>query len=78
LFIPGVASPGGAGYDFFWGNQSRIGWRGGRMHWARILAFVFAGMPIYVGLTAEDRRQNKHVRFAYGMYYQDQGFVPID
>jgi hypothetical protein len=38
----------------------------------------FAGMPIYVGLTAEDRRQNKHVRFAYGMYYQDQGFVPID
>src|SRR5947209_9231019 len=24
----------------FLGNQSRIGWRGGRMHWARILAFV--------------------------------------
>jgi len=36
-----------------------------------------AGIPIYVGLIAEDRRQNKHVRFAYGMYYQDQGFVPI-
>jgi hypothetical protein len=25
---------------FFLGNQSRIGWRGGRMDWARILAFV--------------------------------------
>jgi hypothetical protein len=37
----------------------------------------FAGMAIYLGLTAEDRRQNKHVRFAYGMHYQDQGFVPI-
>jgi len=36
-----------------------------------------ARMPIYVGHIAEDRRQNKHVRFAYGMYYQDQGFVPI-
>jgi hypothetical protein len=34
-------------------------------------------MAIYLGLTAEDRRQNKHVRFAYGMHYQDQGFVPI-
>ena len=33
-------------------------------------------MPIYLGLTAEDRRQNKQVRFAYGMHYQDQGFVP--
>src|SRR5262249_29679278 len=33
------ASLGGAGYDF-WGNQSRIGRRGGRMDWARILAFV--------------------------------------
>src|SRR5215471_19134560 len=30
---------GGAGYDF-WGKQSRIGRRGGRMDWARILAFV--------------------------------------
>jgi hypothetical protein len=28
LSIPGVTSPGGAGYDFG-GNQSRIGWRGG-------------------------------------------------
>ncbi len=37
----------------------------------------FAGMPIQVGIAAEDRRQNKHVRFAYGMYYQDHGFVPI-
>src|SRR2546425_11433318 len=39
LSIPVVASPGGAGYDF-WANQSRIGWRGGRMDWARVLAFV--------------------------------------
>src|SRR2546425_6754004 len=39
LSIPVVASPGGAGYDF-WANQSRIGWRGGRMDWARILAYV--------------------------------------
>src|SRR6266446_3177730 len=37
--IPVVAAPGGAGYDF-WGNQSRTGWRGGRMDWARILAYV--------------------------------------
>jgi DDE family transposase len=36
------ASPGSAGYDFQ-RNQWRIGWRGGRMYWARILAFV-AGM----------------------------------
>jgi putative transposase len=39
LSIPGVVSPGGAGYDFC-GNQSRIGWRGGRMDWACILAYV--------------------------------------
>jgi hypothetical protein len=39
LSIPGVASPAGAGYDF-WDNQSRIEWRGGRMDWARTLAFV--------------------------------------
>src|SRR3989442_1883680 len=39
LSIPVVASPGGAGYDF-WANQSRIGWHGGRMDWARILAYV--------------------------------------
>jgi hypothetical protein len=37
----------------------------------------FAGIPIYVALTAENRRQNKHVRFAYGTDYQDHGFVPI-
>jgi hypothetical protein len=39
LSIPGVASPGGAGYDF-WSNQLRIGWRGGRMDWVRLLPFV--------------------------------------
>jgi hypothetical protein len=39
LSVLGVASPGAAGYDFF-GKQLRIGWRGGRMDWARILAFV--------------------------------------
>src|SRR6266849_5350771 len=37
--FPGVASPAGAGYDF-WGNQLRIGWRGGRMDWVRLLPFV--------------------------------------
>jgi len=35
LSVPGVASPGAAGYDFL-GKQLRIGWRGGRMDWARI------------------------------------------
>jgi hypothetical protein len=39
LPIPGIASPGSANYDFQ-GNQWRIGWRGGRTYWARILAFV--------------------------------------
>jgi len=39
LSVLGVASPGAAGYDFL-GKQLRIGWRGGRMDWARILAFV--------------------------------------
>jgi hypothetical protein len=39
LSIPSIASPGAAGYDFL-GKQLRIGWRGGRMDWARILAFV--------------------------------------
>ena len=37
----------------------------------------FAGMPVYVGLTREDGRQNKYVRFAYGMNYEGHGFVPI-
>jgi hypothetical protein len=37
----------------------------------------FAGMPISVGLTAEDRRQNKHVRFTYGVYYQDQALCRL-
>jgi putative transposase len=39
LSVPGIASLGAAGYDFL-GKQLRIGWRGGRMDWARILAFV--------------------------------------
>jgi hypothetical protein len=39
LSVPGVASPGAAGYDFL-GKQLRVGWRGERMDWARILAFV--------------------------------------
>jgi hypothetical protein len=39
LSVPGVASPGVAGYDFL-SKQLRLGWRGGRMDWARILAFV--------------------------------------
>ncbi len=38
---------------------------------------AFAGMPVYIELNPEDRRQNKHVRFAYGMDYQDHGFMPI-
>jgi hypothetical protein len=41
LSVLGVASPGAAGYDFL-GKQLRIGWRGGRMDWVRILAFVTA------------------------------------
>jgi hypothetical protein len=32
---------------------------------------------VYVGLTEESRRHNKHVSFAYGMNYQGQGFIPI-
>jgi hypothetical protein len=37
--MPSVASPGGGGYDFR-SNQLRIGCGGGRMNWARILAYV--------------------------------------
>src|SRR6266436_3774852 len=37
--LPAWPRGGGDGYDFR-GNQSRIGWRGGRMDWARILAYV--------------------------------------
>jgi hypothetical protein len=33
----------------------------------------FAGMPIYVDLIAEDRRQNKHVRFAYACRWARYG-----
>jgi hypothetical protein len=35
----GVALPGGLGY-VFWVAPSRIGWHGGRMNWASILAYV--------------------------------------
>jgi putative transposase len=39
LSILGVASPGGAGYDFFWAiNRESAGVED--VHWARILAFV--------------------------------------
>src|SRR5260221_1968068 len=39
LLEPEDVSPGATGYDFL-GKQLRIGWRGGRMDWAHILAFV--------------------------------------
>lgn len=37
----------------------------------------FAGMPIVVELLPENYRATWHVRFGYGMYYQDGQFVPI-
>jgi hypothetical protein len=37
----------------------------------------FAGMPIVVALLPENYQTARHVRFAYGMYYQDGQFVPI-
>jgi hypothetical protein len=36
----------------------------------------FAGIPICVGLLAENYRKAWHVRFAYGTYNQDGQFVP--
>jgi len=36
----------------------------------------FAGMPMTVGLLAEKYQKAWHVRFAYGMYYQDGQFAP--
>jgi hypothetical protein len=36
----------------------------------------FAGMSMSVALLPEDYRNAWHVRFAYGMYYQDGQFVP--
>ena len=32
----------------------------------------FAGMPIVVALLPENYRTTWHVRFGYGMYYQDK------
>jgi hypothetical protein len=36
----------------------------------------FAGMPMSVGVLSEGYRKAWHVRFAYGMYYQDGQFAP--
>ena len=37
----------------------------------------FAGMPIVVALLPENYRTAWHVRFGYGMYYQDGQFAPV-
>ena len=37
----------------------------------------FAGCPIVVSLLPENYRTAWHVRFGYGMYYQDGQFAPI-
>jgi hypothetical protein len=37
----------------------------------------FAGMPIVVALFAGELPTAWHVRFGYGMYYQDGQFAPI-
>lgn len=37
----------------------------------------FAGCPIVVELLPENYRAASHVRFGYGMYYQDGQFAPI-
>jgi hypothetical protein len=37
----------------------------------------FAGMPIVVALLPENYRTAWHVRFGYGVYYQDGQFAPI-
>jgi hypothetical protein len=36
----------------------------------------FAGMPMSIGVLSEDYQKAWHVRFAYGMYYQDGQFAP--
>jgi hypothetical protein len=36
----------------------------------------FAAMPMSIGLLSEDYRKAWHVRFAYGMHYQDGQFAP--
>jgi hypothetical protein len=37
---------------------------------------LFAGMQMSIGLLPENFRKAWHVRFAYGMYYQDGQFAP--
>jgi hypothetical protein len=37
----------------------------------------FAGFPVVVALLPENYRTAWHVRFGYGMYYQDVQFAPI-
>jgi len=36
----------------------------------------FAAMPMSIGLLPENYGTTGHVRFGYGMYYQDGQFVP--
>jgi len=36
----------------------------------------FAGMPMSIGVLSEDYQKAWHVRFAYGMYYQEGQFAP--
>jgi hypothetical protein len=36
----------------------------------------FAGLPMFIQLLPENYQKAWHVRFAYGMYYQDGQFVP--
>jgi hypothetical protein len=36
----------------------------------------FAGMPMVIAPVPESYRKARHVRFAYGLYYQDGQFVP--
>jgi hypothetical protein len=63
LSVPGVASPGAAGYDFL-GKQLRIGWRGGRMDWARILAFV-------TGMVDQELLARIEYLTKYAAYYNE-------
>jgi hypothetical protein len=37
----------------------------------------FAGLPIVVALLPESYQEAWHVRFGYGMYYQDGQFAPM-
>ena len=38
---------------------------------------AFAGIPVIVGLLSEEYRKAWHVRFGYGMFYQDGQFAPF-